>query len=98
MTPNRAIATAAADQAEPLCTDQVLLDDWHVVGFSSDLESGMVLPAQLLGHDLVLWRDASGAPHVWEDLCIHRDRDSRRAALSTTRLSARITAGGLTAR
>jgi len=72
MTPNRAIATAAADQVEPLCTDQVLLDDWHVVGFSSDLESGMVLPAQLLGHDLVFWRDASGAPHVWEDLCIHR--------------------------
>jgi phenylpropionate dioxygenase-like ring-hydroxylating dioxygenase large terminal subunit len=30
------------------------------------------LRVRLLGEDLVLWRDSSGAPHALRDLCIHR--------------------------
>jgi phenylpropionate dioxygenase-like ring-hydroxylating dioxygenase large terminal subunit len=55
-----------------LCTDRELLDDWHVVAFSSELEAGSVHASRLLGHDLVLWRDRAGEAHSWEDLCIHR--------------------------
>lgn len=54
------------------CQDQALIDDWHAVGFSRELVAGALLSVRLLGHDLVMWRDAAGAPHIWEDLCIHR--------------------------
>lgn len=54
------------------CTDAVLINDWHVVAHSRDLAPGQVTAAQLLGRDLVVWRDSSGQAHVWEDLCIHR--------------------------
>jgi phenylpropionate dioxygenase-like ring-hydroxylating dioxygenase large terminal subunit len=55
-----------------LCHDEVMLDDWYVVGFSHELARGALMPARLLGHDLVAWRDDDGVAHVWEDLCIHR--------------------------
>ncbi len=55
-----------------LCNDPALLDDWHAVAFSADLVPGQVYATRLLGRDLVGWRDASGAPHIWDDLCIHR--------------------------
>lgn len=51
--------------------DSILLDDWHVVGRSSDLREGQVSKARLLGEDLVLWR-AAGVANVWQDLCVHR--------------------------
>ncbi len=54
------------------CTDQTLLDDWHVVAYARELTPGTLLPTRLLGRDLVAWRDAEGQAHVWEDLCIHR--------------------------
>jgi phenylpropionate dioxygenase-like ring-hydroxylating dioxygenase large terminal subunit len=54
------------------CTDAVLLNDWHVLAFSSDVVAGKLVPATLLERDLVVWRDAAGDVHVWEDLCIHR--------------------------
>ena len=54
------------------CHDPALLDDWHVIGFGRDLAQGGVLAVRLLGRDLVLWRDHTGAAHAWEDLCIHR--------------------------
>ena len=57
---------------EEFCNDPVLVNDWHVVGFSSEVHRGAVFPARLLGHDLVMWRDRAGEAHVWEDLCIHR--------------------------
>jgi phenylpropionate dioxygenase-like ring-hydroxylating dioxygenase large terminal subunit len=59
----------AADDA---CVDPVLLNDWHVVGFSHELKPGGVAPARLLGRELAMWRDRAGTAHVWEDLCIHR--------------------------
>ena len=54
------------------CQDAVLLNDWHVVAASTDIVAGKLVPATLLERDLVIWRDAAGTVHVWEDLCIHR--------------------------
>lgn len=54
------------------CQDPVLLNDWHVVGFSTDFVPGTIYPVRLLERDLVVWRSESGDIHVWEDLCIHR--------------------------
>lgn len=52
--------------------DAALLNDWHVVAFSKDVQPGAIKCATLLGEDLILWRDAAGQVHVWKDLCIHR--------------------------
>lgn len=52
--------------------DGAILNDWHVVGFSHELEAGKLIPVRLLGRDLVMWRQASGEAHIWEDLCMHR--------------------------
>lgn len=54
------------------CQDPVLLNDWHVIGFSTDFDAGNIYPVRLLERDLVAWRSADGQIHVWEDLCIHR--------------------------
>lgn len=66
------MTVAQVDHAAPVMPDEALLNDWHAVAFSKDLAREMLLPVTLLGEELVLWRDASGTPHVWEDLCIHR--------------------------
>lgn len=52
--------------------DAALLNDWHVIAFSKDVPQGRVVPATLLGEDLIIWRDSSDKVHVWKDLCIHR--------------------------
>jgi phenylpropionate dioxygenase-like ring-hydroxylating dioxygenase large terminal subunit len=44
---------------------------WHPVVLADEVTSEPVA-AQLLEHDLVLWRDASGAVHAWMDQCPHR--------------------------
>jgi phenylpropionate dioxygenase-like ring-hydroxylating dioxygenase large terminal subunit len=54
------------------CTDAVLLNEWHVVADSASIAPGSLAAATLLERDLVVWRDASGGVHVWEDLCMHR--------------------------
>ena len=54
------------------CQDPVMLNEWHVVGYSSDFELDHLYPITLLERELVAWRDKSGKLHVWEDLCIHR--------------------------
>jgi phenylpropionate dioxygenase-like ring-hydroxylating dioxygenase large terminal subunit len=54
------------------CQDQVLLNDWHVVATSEEVDYGKLVPATLLERDLVIWRDVDGQVHVWEDLCVHR--------------------------
>lgn len=51
--------------------DSVLLSDWHPVAKSTDIPEASVLPARLLGEDLVLWR-VDGEVKVWQDLCVHR--------------------------
>ena len=58
--------------AQDGCQDPALLNDWHVVGFSTDFAPGSIYPAKLLGRELIVWRDDDQAIHVWEDLCIHR--------------------------
>lgn len=68
-------------------TDRVLLDDWHPVAALRELAHGKIVAAKLLGADVLLWRDAAGALHAWEDRCPHRG----------TRLSiGRVDALGLT--
>jgi phenylpropionate dioxygenase-like ring-hydroxylating dioxygenase large terminal subunit len=54
------------------CQDKVLLDDWHVIGFSTDFPPGEIHKVTLLERDLIVWRSSDGEAHVWEDLCIHR--------------------------
>ena len=51
--------------------DPILVNDWHAVSWTSDMRVGEVRPVQLLGRDLVLWRNADGF-HAWQDLCVHR--------------------------
>ncbi|WP_431513838.1 Rieske 2Fe-2S domain-containing protein [Variovorax sp. DAIF25] len=46
--------------------------DWFPVEFSRNLLPGQVLQSTLLGHELALWRSASGAMEVWENRCPHR--------------------------
>lgn len=58
--------------AQDGCQDPVLLNDWHVVGFATDFVQGKIYPVRLLERDLIAWRSADDAIHVWEDLCIHR--------------------------
>ncbi len=54
------------------CQDAVLLNDWHVVGFTEQVSPGQLVPVTLLERDLVAWRESNGQLHVWEDLCVHR--------------------------
>lgn len=51
--------------------DACLINDWHAVAFSKDIEDGKLVPTRLLGEDLVIWRH-HGQVRVWKDLCIHR--------------------------
>lgn len=44
---------------------------WHPVALSSDVKEGPV-GVQLLGEDLVLWRDADGVAKAFVDRCPHR--------------------------
>jgi phenylpropionate dioxygenase-like ring-hydroxylating dioxygenase large terminal subunit len=57
---------------EPAAPDAALLNDWHVVAFSREVVPGAIVPATLLGEDLILWRDSAGTIYCWKDLCIHR--------------------------
>ena len=45
---------------------------WHPVLAADALPAGEPRAARLLGDDLVLWRDANGAPQAWADRCPHR--------------------------
>lgn len=54
---------------------------WHPVAYAAELGDAP-RAAELLGQPLVLWRDAGGAPHAFDDLCVHRG-----TALSLGRVS-----------
>ncbi len=58
---NQTADTAAASSA-----------DWFPVEFSRNLLPGQVLQSTLFGHELAIWRSASGAMEVWENRCPHR--------------------------
>lgn len=44
---------------------------WHPVAYAAELGRAP-RAAELLGQPLVLWRDTGGAPHAFDDLCVHR--------------------------
>lgn len=45
---------------------------WYAVALAEGLERGTSTGTRLFGRELVVWRDAAGAAHVWEDRCPHR--------------------------
>ncbi len=45
---------------------------WHPVGLSTGFEPGTANGTRLFGAEIVVWRDAEGIAHVWEDRCPHR--------------------------
>lgn len=45
---------------------------WHAVALSASIEPGSSAGTHVGGDELVVWRDNSGAAHVWEDRCPHR--------------------------
>ena len=47
-------------------------DNWYAVGGSEGLPTGGVMPATILGKELVVWRDSGGGVHAWENRCVHR--------------------------
>jgi phenylpropionate dioxygenase-like ring-hydroxylating dioxygenase large terminal subunit len=51
--------------------DPVLVHDWHPLAKVEDFSGAKVVPARLLGEDLVLWT-SDGRYHAWRDLCVHR--------------------------
>jgi len=46
--------------------------DWYPLALADGIEPGTSTGTQLFGKELVVWRDAEGASHVWEDRCPHR--------------------------
>ncbi len=54
-----------------VAADPILLNDWHAVARTEDLQPGSPLPARLLGEDLVLWRSGDRLV-AWQDRCPHR--------------------------
>lgn len=51
--------------------DPIVHRGWHVVAASSDVSAGELVKRNLLGEDLILWRN-NDTPRAWQDLCIHR--------------------------
>lgn len=45
---------------------------WYVIGRTSEVKSGQIVPLTRMGQALVLWRDASGKLVVMDDRCPHR--------------------------
>jgi phenylpropionate dioxygenase-like ring-hydroxylating dioxygenase large terminal subunit len=43
---------------------------WHPVADAASV-GGQPLAVRLLGEDLVLWRDSTGAVQAWPDRCPH---------------------------
>jgi phenylpropionate dioxygenase-like ring-hydroxylating dioxygenase large terminal subunit len=54
-----------------MIADPVLINDWHPVAQSRDVEPGKVLGVRLLGEAIVLWRVGEKVL-AWQDLCMHR--------------------------
>jgi nitrite reductase/ring-hydroxylating ferredoxin subunit len=45
---------------------------WHAVALARGVETGTSMGTHLHGEEIVVWRDAVGAAHAWEDRCPHR--------------------------
>jgi nitrite reductase/ring-hydroxylating ferredoxin subunit len=46
--------------------------DWYAVAVAEGLEPGTSAGARLFDKEIVVWRDAAGVAHAWEDRCPHR--------------------------
>src|SRR4029079_3425793 len=59
----------------PLREGSIMTNDrrgWHAVSLSNGVPAGSSNGTYLFGEEIVVWRDATGAPHVWVDRCPHR--------------------------
>jgi phenylpropionate dioxygenase-like ring-hydroxylating dioxygenase large terminal subunit len=45
---------------------------WYPVALADGLEAGTSFGTRVHGREVVVWRDAEGNAHVWEDRCPHR--------------------------
>ena len=45
---------------------------WHAVALAGGVGTGTSTGTRLFGEEIVVWRDANGAAHAWEDRCPHR--------------------------
>lgn len=50
---------------------RAIVNDWHAVCPSENVGEDQIVPIQLLGEDLILWRH-DGEIHAWKDYCRHR--------------------------
>jgi phenylpropionate dioxygenase-like ring-hydroxylating dioxygenase large terminal subunit len=50
----------------------VVASEFHPVAAGTAVVAGVLFATSLLGVELVLWRDAAGVVHAWEDRCPHR--------------------------
>jgi nitrite reductase/ring-hydroxylating ferredoxin subunit len=47
-------------------------EGWLPVALSTGVEAGTSNGTRLFGREIVVWRDADGTVHAWEDRCPHR--------------------------
>lgn len=54
--------------------DKILVNDWHIVARTQDLDTGSIKQVKLLGEDIVIWRanTPEGQVFAWQDWCPHR--------------------------
>lgn len=45
---------------------------WHPVALGAGLAPGTANGTRILGREIVVWRDARGVAHAWDDRCPHR--------------------------
>ncbi|HEV2157859.1 aromatic ring-hydroxylating dioxygenase subunit alpha [Bradyrhizobium sp.] len=50
---------------------RAIINEWHVVRRSEEVAEDAIVPACLLGEDIILWRH-DGEVHAWKDYCRHR--------------------------
>ena len=49
-----------------------LIDQWHVVAKSEDVNCDKPVSAKLMGEKIVMWRSENGNINIWKDFCAHR--------------------------
>jgi phenylpropionate dioxygenase-like ring-hydroxylating dioxygenase large terminal subunit len=55
-----------------MVNDPVLVNDWHPVAHTRELDTKNPIGVRLLGEDVVLWRADGDQILAWQDLCAHR--------------------------
>lgn len=64
-------------------------NQWYAVSASEALSAGAVMRAWLFGEERAVWRDASGAAHVWRNRCLHRGMRLHHGFVEGDRLACR---------